>query len=76
LGQTACDGFEAGGKDEDVEFMKAGLGMDAFGGNFDDGVFFEVYEVDIGSVVDFVVTLFETWSFGAKRVRSYAWCFS
>ncbi len=56
--------------------MKAGLGMDAFGGNFDDGVFFEVYEVDIGSVVDFVVTLFETWSFGAKRVRSYAWCFS
>lgn len=75
LGETAGDGIEAGGEDEDVEFVEARGRLHACRFDFDDGVVFEGDEVDVGLVVYFVVALFETWSFGAECVWCNGWCF-
>lgn len=59
-GDGACDGVEAGGVDEGVEFdFFACFEQDAFGGDLRDGRFvLDVYEADVGAVIGFEVVGF------------------
>ncbi len=75
LSETTGDGVEAGCQDEDIEFVEARSGLDAFGGDFKDGVFFNVDEIYVGLIVDVVVSLLQAWAFRPKSVWSLFWCF-